>query len=322
MAPTRPKPPARPPPAPPLVRPLRWLDDDRPDQAGRPPELTRGLLNALDRPPVDFITPSTFGTVVAGLLTAGLFPAVALPRMWRRAMRWHQNILWHLAEWMSVNMGAEEGRRLHGFAAAPLPGLLNRAATVLAILAAGLGVLAVINGTSLLAIWTAVPWEPSTDALAALCVCAMAASFVLSWFSVNLHLRRMHQARAALDATMPHLPPTSGLGVPGWEWGIRLVPLILGALLATSGMLWALPMLIAATAQRRALLKHHRHLRAQMAHRVRDLVESRRPLVKLPPVIDRTGICRNAVCDEHVALDARFCPRCGTPQKPLSEILE
>lgn len=121
---------------------MRWLDEPAPGQPRRPTELTHGLLNALDRPAVPSITPSTFGTVVSGLLTAGLFPAIMLPRAWRRTMRWHQNILWHLAEWMTVNVGTEEGRRLHALAAAPVASLLNRMATVTAIAAAGVGVLA------------------------------------------------------------------------------------------------------------------------------------------------------------------------------------
>ena len=301
---------------------MRWLDEPAPGQPRRPTELTHGLLNALDRPAVPSITPSTFGTVVSGLLTAGLFPAIMLPRAWRRTMRWHQNILWHLAEWMTVNVGTEEGRRLHALAAAPVASLINRMATVTAIAAAGVGVLAVMNGTPLLDIWVAVPWEASTGALASLFLALMSGSFVLSWLSVNLHLGRLHRARLALDAMMPHLPAAGGMRVAEWEWGIRPVSLVLGVLMAMSGMIWALPMLIAATAQRRAVIKHHRRLRAQMAHRVRDLLASRRPLVKLPGVIDRVGICRNAGCDQHVAPDARFCPRCGTPQRALSEILE
>jgi hypothetical protein len=302
--------------------PPRWLDEAPPGSPLRPDELTRGLLNALDRAPAHSIIPSTLGTVVAGLLTAGLFPAVQLPRMWRRTMRWHQNILWHLAEWMSVNVGSDEGRRLHAFAAVRFPGLLNRAAGLLALIAAAVGVLAVINGTSLPEIWFAVPWEQSTTELAALYVLLISASFILNWLSISLHLRALARARASLDEMTPRLPPTSGLRVAGWEWGLRPVPLVLGVLLAISGMLWALPMLICSTAQRRALLKHHRRLRAQMAHRVRDLVGGRRPVVTLPPVIDRTGMCRNAICDQRLSPDARFCPRCGTPQRPLNQLLE
>jgi hypothetical protein len=300
----------------------RWLDEPASGQPRRPTELTHGLLNALDRPPVPSITPSTFGTVIAGMLTAGLFPAIMLPRAWRRTMRWHQNILWHLAEWMTVNVGSEEGQRLHALAVAPLANLLNRLATLAAIAAAAAGVLAVMNGTPLLALWVAVPWESSTGAWAGLCTTAMSASFVLSWLSVNLHLRWLHRARIAMNALTPHLPATRGMRIPAWESGIRIVPLALGALLAISGMLWTLPMLIAATAQRRAVIGHHRQLRAQLAHRVRDLQASRRPLVALPAVIDRVGMCRNAGCDQALAPHARYCPRCGTGQRPLGRILE
>ncbi len=295
----------------------RWLDEDR----SSPSELTRGLLNALDRPAAPSITPSTFGTVLTGLLTAGAFPAVSLPRMWRGTMRWHHNILWHLAEWMSVNVGPAEAARLHEAAAPGPAACLNKlaiAVAVSAVIVAGLGI---AQGEPLSAFWLNGP-DLAQGIFPVVFFWGITTAFVLLWISTSLHLRHLHRARTVLDEITPYLAPTAGLRVPAWEWGIRPVPLILGGLLALSGLFWALPMLIAATAQRRALLVHHRRIRAQFAHRVRDLLDTRRPIVPLPPVIDRTGICRNAVCDQAVPPDGRFCPRCGTPQRPLSQIME
>src|SRR5690606_11976172 len=178
-----------------------------------------------------------------------------------------------------------------------------------------LAVWGVMSGVAASEYWFVDPRDPLDEPLTSLFLATLVGAYLLNWLSVNLHLLRLRRVRKALDATTPHLPPTPGLKVSRWEAGVRPVPAALGLILAVAGMIWALPMLIAGTAQRRALLIHHRRFRSGMAHRVRDLVGSRRPLVALPPVVDRTGMCRNGVCDQVLPPDARFCPRCGTPQR-------
>lgn len=291
------------------------------NQSVPPSELTRGLLNALDRPAIASITPSTLGTVLAGLLTAGIYPAVALPRKWSRTLRWHENILWHLAEWAKVNIGSEQGQRLHAAASGCPPMFMSRLAALCGIGALIAMAVGVSMGYPLSGFWRADPLTTLDDPIFTTFHAGLLGAFALSWLSVNLHLRRLRRARAALEQTTPQLAPTAGLRVARWEWGIRPVPLVLGLLLALAGFVWALPMLIAATAQRRALLIHHRRLRGQMAHRVRELIDRRRPAVAMPPVIDRVGVCRNAVCDEHLPLDAQFCARCGMPQGRIGRAL-
>jgi hypothetical protein len=147
-------------------------------------------------------------------------------------------------------------------------------------------------------------------------------AFSLTWLSVNLQLRRLHRLLRIIEQVTPQLPSMRGLRVSRFEPGIRPVSGLLGLLLLITGFPWALPLLITSTAQRRTVLIHDRRIRAQVAQRLRELIDRRRPVVTLPPVVDRVGMCRNAVCDQVLPPDALFCARCGAPQRPLGRILE
>lgn len=293
-----------------------------PTQAPAPPtELTRGLLNALDRPALPSITPTAGGTLLAGLLSAGVYPAFALPRKWRKNLRWHQSTFWHLSEWAMVNVGVEEGRRLHRDTRARLPLALANMAILCSLVSLVTAAVGVSLGYRLVSFWHAGPIATLSDPVFTTFNSGLLGAFLFTWLSVNAHLRRLHQARDALQRT-GQLPSTAGKPVARWEWGLRPGPVLIGGLLLIlAGFWWALPMVIAATAQRRALLAHNRGIRRQMAQRVRELLDRRRPLEQLPPVIDRVGVCRNAVCDATLPPDALFCPRCGMPQRPISAAL-
>lgn len=294
-----------------------------PPPAAQPPtELTRGLLNALDRPPLDSITPSTAGTLVGGLLTAGIYPAIALPRKWQKAVRLNQNVLWHLAEWTTVNVGVDEGRWLHRQFSGRLPILLASLAWLSGVLALAAMAVGVLSGFELLSFWRVDPVTTLGDPIYTSFLAGLLGSYFLTWLSVNTHLRGMHRARGAFERMTSQLAPTPGLAAARWQLGIRPVSTLLGLVLMLAGFAWALPMLIAATAQRRTLLIHSRRINSRLAHRLRELMERRRPVVALPPVVDRVGLCRNAVCDQVLPPDALYCARCGTPQRVIARVLD
>ena len=74
--------------------------------------LTDGLLAALDRPPKGEVMPSLFKTAAAGLLTAGLWPALTLPWRWLTGLRAVDSVAWHLGEWASIHLGQVEAESL------------------------------------------------------------------------------------------------------------------------------------------------------------------------------------------------------------------
>ena len=259
--------------------------------------------------------------MLAGLLTAGIYPAFALPRKWKKNLRWHQSVLWHLAEWAMVNLGIDEGRRLHRQTQTTLPIILAQLAIASSLVSLVTAAIGVSMGYPLGSFWHAGPVATLGHPIFTTFNAGLLGAFLLTWLSVNAHLRRLHIAGDVLQQ-IGQLPTTAGLRVARWEWGIRPGTILVGGLLLILfGFWWAVPMMIAATAQRRALLMHNRRIRRQMAQRVRELLDRRRPAQTLPPVIDRVGVCRNAVCDATLPPDALFCPRCGMPQRPIASAL-
>ena len=176
------------------------------------------------------------------------------------------------------------------------------------------------SGGSLERLWFAASGRRTLEAEWVFLLCMMG-SFVLTWLSVNLELRRLSRFdAAAMEVLGPAGEGRAGLSAT--EAGIRPVSLVLGVVLVLAGMFWALPMLIAATAQRRALLLHGRRLRDRLSVSVRGRLARQRPAMVLPPMVGRAHLCRNAICDQSLPAHARFCPRCGLPQKPLTELLQ
>lgn len=285
--------------------------------------LTRSVLDALDRPPLPKLIPTTFRTIVGGLLTAGLWPALMLPYRWLQTLRWHNSLIRHLAEWASVDLGEIEGRRLHGLNTIRISRNVTITAGACGVAAAGVAGAGVLIGMPAWQFWYADPLHSGSDSLwLAAFLGFLGLAYLLQWISVNLHARRLRKVEEALEEMTLDLGPIRTRRPGGWAWGIRPVATTLSGLLALVGMVWALPMLAAATAQRQVVLKHHRRSRQRLAGRVRQVLANRRPIQSLPAVVDRSARCRNPRCDALIAPDAKHCPRCGTLQSPVSRYLD
>ena len=299
---------------------------DEPGPTGRPDgqtPLTVSVLNALDRPPLPAIVPGTFSTVVLGLLTAGLLPAITLARGWLDALRWHRRLFWHLAEWTGVEVGREEGKRLHEINEVRAPRILAIIALCLALAGVFVVLAGVFLGREWWTFWVADPVRQGrADPWTGLHLACLGGSFVLTWLSINLHLGRLRRIDAALAEMTSGLGTMGGKRPPTWIWGFGPIATVVSAILAMAGLLWAVPMLMASTAARQMLVVHHRRLRGRVAGRVREMLSTRRPFKPLPPVVDRVLRCSNPLCDEPVPPDARHCPRCGTQQRPVTRLLD
>lgn len=287
--------------------------------------LTRSVLDALDRPPLPKLVPTTFRTIVSGLLTAGLWPAVMLPYHWVQVLRWHRSVIRHLAEWASVDLGEIEGRRLHELNSIRLSRAVSVAAGLCGVAAGVVTGAGVLGGIAVSQFWYSDPLQAGSDNLwIAAFLGFLGLAYLLQWMSVNLHARRLRKVEGALEEMTLDLGPMKSAkrGAGGWAWGIRPVATTLSGLLALVGMIWTLPMLAASTAQRQVVLKHHRRSRQRLAGRVRQVLANRRPIQSLPAVVDRSARCRNPRCDALIAPDAKHCPRCGMLQSPVSRYLD
>ena len=195
--------------------------------------------------------------MLAGVLTAGLFPAFALARQWLLALRWDRSQAWHVAEWTETNLGQVEGKQVREAADFPASRWLARLALLLAAAAVGTAVVGLVRGVPLFRFWFA---DPRTATAVRVYLSLLGGSYLATWLAVNLQLRRMN----GLLATVGDM--TADLGEfrrrrRRWDFGIGPKSLVVGLVLAFAGVPWALPMLLATTAQRRALTVHGRRAR-------------------------------------------------------------
>ena len=146
-------------------------------------------------------------------------------------------------------------------------------------------------------------------------------SYLLTWLAANVHLLRGRRLARTLGEATADLGEFRAGRRRRWEWGVRPVPILAAIVLTFAGLAWSLPMLLAATAQRRVGLVHDRRLRGELGGRLRRHLDRRRPSRELPPVVDRETPCTNDKCAGRVPFDATFCPRCGAAQRPKRAVL-
>ena len=285
-----------------------------------PPRLTVALLDALDGRPPHTLIPAAAGSAVQGVLTAGVWPALALPAQLRKAMRWREQIVERLIDWASVNLGDDAALRVRAGAGSRLPHAASVASTCLALAGvAAAAWLAITLPSEVGRLWYIDPFRSGGVATAAalplgVFLLSIGGGFVLHWVAANLHLR---QGRAVLTATREAMDLQPGKRPPAWEWGLRPVATILGGVLAWVGLTWALPMTIATKAHGRVIAAHDRQLLKGLAAAVRAGAARARPALDLPGPADRTEIgCPNPSCDALLPEDAAFCPRCGRSAQP------
>ena len=290
---------------------------DAPTQ--KPTTLTEGVLAALDRPPQPLVVPGVGRTVVVGLLTAGLWPAFVLARRWLIALRWSRGLGWHVAEWAQTNLSEADGRKLHDAADAKLSRWLARLAVVLVLVAAVTAVVGVIGGVPWWRFWFA---DPRSATAVRVYLPLLGGSYLATWLAANLSLRRLNGLAATLGDMTSDYGTLRGRR-KRWDWGFGPASLLIGLTMTFLGLPWALPMLLATTAQRRVLTVHGRRVRGRVAGRIREVLEARRPPVAVPLTVGRAEPCVNPLCNERLPSDARHCPRCGAPQRSaLSGLLQ
>ena len=274
--------------------------------------LTEGVLAALDRPANPVLTLSTGRSVVTGVLTAGLWPAIELPRKWLDALRWQDAQGEHVADWAATNLGQVEAATAREAVGAPWSQWLARLALLLVGVAMAVAVVGIVRGVPAWRFWFS---DPRTGPLVRAYLTLLGSSYLATWLSVNVGLRRLNGLARVVGDVTADLGRFVTKG-KRWEWGVRPVPVVGGLVLGFLGLPWALPMLLATTAQRRALEVSGRRVRQRMGGRLREAVEQRRPAVESPSPVGRATPCVNAACSELLPHDARHCPRCGAVQRP------
>ena len=134
---------------------------------------------------------------------------------------------------------------------------------------------------------------------------------------INGHIARAKKFVAAFN----HASGRFGVGPvhpPGWNIGIRPVWLVSGMVLASIGGYWAIPMMLAAAAQRSYIFRTTRRLRSDLARRQRDVLLAQRPPVHVRRSEYLLGQCPQPNCQAPLPPEASYCRRCGTRLSAVS----
>jgi hypothetical protein len=289
-----------------------------PTHLPHPPDYLAGaLLQSLSRPASRRLAWSTARTTVVGLFTFGLMPLLMLPRRFGQFTAYQRQQMWHLAEWMRLHTGRPEAETLRDetarLRASPLLTTIGPILFTFIAVATFAGHLAEASRQPGAMREFVYGWQLRADLLLPLIyVAALSAGYLLChWLAVNEYAGRMSRFVERFNrlAAAEHLAPVQP---PATQLGVSAGSVVLGVLFVLTGAVWGLPMLLAAAAQRRYIVRASTRLHESLAQRVRDLLRQRHPhMAHAIPVYIRHP-CVNDRCSGSVPAGARYCPRCGT----------
>lgn len=257
------------------------------------------LLTTLDRPAHPSLVPTTMRTLLLGLIGFGVVTAIANAFRLIRADAWRSDRLDDVTRWLDIR-GLSKVRPTSTSAR-----WCGRMAIVSGFLAmASAFAFYFAERGDLWQLWFIDPFrgpEPTAALMAFLGFVSLA--HVLVWIGANLHAvsgqRFVNELREQLGWPSDERPVA-------WRWGLSPVPAVAAALLGYVGVLWAVPMLLAANVLRLAVQRDDRRLLSDIGTILRG--EMGNPT--LPPV-HRIKRCPLTNCRADLTADAAFCPRCG-----------
>ena len=294
-----------------------------------PDYLATAVLQGLARPAYERLTWGCLGTASIGILSFGLAPILVWTRRFRQYVTVEQQQLWHLAEWLRLHAKNPDAAKLRDEAET-----LRVHSDLRLLSSLCLGFLAIIFYTQLHDYrhfwWDAVldctylyplhhlhPWTFGrvSQALAFRLfntwTLTLSGAYICHWLQVQQHAGALRKFVAHFNEIVKAegLTPIDPK-IPGS--GIRPMWMMAAAVMASTGAVWAVPMMLAGAAHRRMIRFAGNGNRAAMAHRLRAMLMSRRPTENIPMPIYLRRLCGNERCRAPIQDSACFCPRCGS----------
>lgn len=278
------------------------------------PDLLAGAtLSSLTRPIYFPLSWGVLPSFLANALTLGILPNILLTRWLPGVIGQHEQQVAHLTVWLSLHFGSTEAAevidRSRIFGVDRKLDFGAKFCTLIALLAAYMNLRGALMGQELH--WSlGLPWTNTIwIGILGTAVCAAA---VFNFLQMIKHQRAWSGYIGAFNrfAGKHGLDPINVLAP---ELGHKLIWVLAALGSAASGAIWAIPVMLAMGAHRRYTMVTSVRLRAQLAERMRILLDRETPPLTVPrdPVtVLRTCIRPN--CRAPLTFAAAFCPRCGT----------
>jgi hypothetical protein len=278
----------------------------------QPDRLAEGVLNSLTRPAHSKLSFSFTRSLILTIFTLGILPLLTMIRQLRGLIAQQEQQLWHLAEWMRLQNGDADAIELQKASQkirfnTPL-GLLSWLFVLIAICAIALRFTSQpFNVRDLFRFAYHIPNSPEAVifniAIAAAAMCNWAH---LAWHEQNIQryirwFNRASQRQNVSEIVLFNSP-----------FDMRPMWIIAGIILACSGALWGLPVMLAAGAHRRYTRTVSLQTRSEIAQRLRAILSQQRPAIEVPRAATFMRTCIRPNCRAVSPVIANFCPRCGT----------
>ena len=281
--------------------------DDQPDR------LAEGVLNSLARPAHRKLSFGIARTFALTAITFGLLPMIFIIRQLRWLIALQEQQYWHLAEWLRLRTADADAIELQKASQKirfnnPL-GLMTWLFVLIAVGAVAMHFTGrIFSLRDLFQFAYRIPTTPEAIIFnIAICSAAACNWAHLAWHQQNIerYLRWFNQLSARQNLHEIELSKLRLIAPPLW--------IIAGIALTLCGGLWALPVMLAAGAQRRYVRSTSLQVRSEIAQRLRAMLAQQRPTIELPA--RAAGFVRSCIrpnCRATMPAIANFCPRCGT----------
>lgn len=296
------------------------LDPDRPDY------LAGAVLQSLSRAMGPRWHWGAFKTFLLGVASFGLLPILIWPRRFGDFVTTEQHQLWHLAEWLRLRTGNPQAvalrDRVDRIAAISALTYLSWfiIATVAAVIASHLWNTAANLPDDLLNLTYLFPEQADRSRqqlnVYLVWMIGVSAAYLLHWIQVQAHVRNVRRVVKIFN----RLALTEGIATIKLRdagAGLRPLWLLAAVPLVSFGVFWGVPMMLAGALHKRYVLIVSTDLRSELAFRVRALLLAQRPRMRVPRPPRLRMNCPSELCRNAVPETANFCPRCGTPVRPV-----
>lgn len=286
----------------------------------QPDYLAGALLQSLMRPVADPYAPRLVRTLVMAIGSLGVIPLVTLPSKLREFAARERDQLWHLAQWMRAQFGADADgldprtpaldHAVHVLRLISWAGALVATGSIVWFLAVQGDVEALIRASY--GYFTSLRWgyDDAAETFFPIWMASLCIGYAAQWSAVQVHQVRVRRFvelfnELAMKRRLRPVPPRREV------LGMLPVWLIAGVFFLKFGVLWGVPMVLAGAAQTRYIRRSSRGTRQELAQRVRDVLQTKFPAMQLAVPVMLRRKCPVNLCQAPLPQSAIFCPRCG-----------